>query len=635
MAMCMYLFLCKKKVPLLLFFIFTCSSLAINGKQSKDETDIDYLIDSYYRMYLTINDADPQSPDRKLYLDSALAYADQTRDNRLLGNLYYAVGEYYWKEKQEEDAHLFLRKSLTAYEKEPGTNLLKLNVLYRISVSYLWRQDAVSMKQCMNDMLAIVAKEPCDEAYIIAYPVVSAYYRILANNPEISDDIYYAYVDSVYSYDRAIVRIYESGDEQLQHAYASKVSTYYNNLVEAISIRRQPDWQEAVRLLDAGSRYLPPGDTLALHRYYHTKSRAFYNQQKYDDAIAVSLDILEIVRSCKDSTICLYDTYSILVDTYSAKGDYANALGYEKQRSDVIKKMNEQERYETIKELEARYETAKKELEIHTLQKQQQQLKYDRAIAFACFVSVAIVLFIGLLTNRIKRLKKEKEALQLSHQLEQRNKDYQLLVKESEQKLTEQYIAGLESERSRLAKELHDGVANDLLGLIFQLDTDMNKSLIAEKLGEAYNAVRDLSHQLIPPVLTHVTLANVLEDFVRKQNQANTSSVELSLSLEQAWEALPPNYALEAYRIIQEAVSNALKYARATRIEVTISFVDNILAGSVSDDGIGIDRPVRSEGIGLRVMRERAEQMGSTLQIDSVPGEGTRIAFRFNIPSFV
>lgn len=467
------------------------------------------------------------------------------------------------------------------------------------------------------------------EAYIITYPAISAYYRILANNPEISDESYAAYLDSVYKYDKETIRVYESGNEELKKNYANQMSTYYSNLVEIISIRENPDWDEVVHLIDKGSQFLQNSDTLAIQRNQHTKSRALYNQKKYDASIDVSLAVLKLLEHySKDTNACYYDTYSVLVDNYKAKADYKNALLYEQKRSDIIKNMNKIERYETIKDLETKYQTAEKELEISKLNEEKQQARYwITLIVFIALISVILSL-IGYLYNRIRRIKKEKESLLLAARIEQKEKEYKTLLAETEKKMLRRYVEGKESERKSLAKELHDSVANDIVSIILLYQNGEAHEKIEFMLNNTYNHIRQISHQLTPPEFNYVSLVGLIEDYVEILNKTTTTSYTIHIADSETrsmLDEIPDRLMKEMYYIIQESLSNIHKHANARNAEIRFSRQDEKIILSIIDNGKGFESQQEHKGIGLRTIADRCLEIEAELKVESTIGKGTTI----------
>lgn len=184
---------------------------------------------------------------------------------------------------------------------------------------------------------------------------------------------------------------------------------------------------------------------------------------------------------------------------------------------------------------------------------------------------------------------------------------------EAERQRKESYIEGMEQERSRLARELHDGVSNQLLAIEMKLNADGLTEQTMQLLNESREQVRRFSHELMPPEFEHATLDEILQDYAWKMDGTHSCHISYQSSPEDTdWSQLPHEKAYEIYRIVQEALTNALKHAKATEISVIMSLTGHHLEVSVCDKGSR--NSLRSgDGIGLRTMRQRAESIGATL----------------------
>ncbi len=185
--------------------------------------------------------------------------------------------------------------------------------------------------------------------------------------------------------------------------------------------------------------------------------------------------------------------------------------------------------------------------------------------------------------------------------------------REAERQRKESYIEGMEQERSRLARELHDGVSNQLLAIEMKLNADGLTEQTMQLLNESREQVRRFSHELMPPEFEHATLDEILQDYAWKMDGTHNCHISYQSSPEDTdWSQLPHEKAYEIYRIVQEALTNALKHAKATEISVIMCLTGHHLEVSVCDKG-SRNSLLSGDGIGLRTMRQRAESIGATL----------------------
>ncbi|WP_261987420.1 sensor histidine kinase [Actinomadura sp. HBU206391] len=199
--------------------------------------------------------------------------------------------------------------------------------------------------------------------------------------------------------------------------------------------------------------------------------------------------------------------------------------------------------------------------------------------------------------------------------------------------------AGVDDERRRLAAEIHDTIAQGLAGIVTQLqaatdheDPSMARdhieraaALARQSLGEARRSVQDLG----PGALEHDALPEALKKIV--DAWSTSTGVRAECVVTGVVEPLHDEVEATLLRIAQEAIANAGRHARATRLGVTLSYMDDEVSLDVRDDGSGFDSlavPGTARGFGLGGMRARAERIAGTLDIESEPGHGTAVSAR-------
>lgn len=195
--------------------------------------------------------------------------------------------------------------------------------------------------------------------------------------------------------------------------------------------------------------------------------------------------------------------------------------------------------------------------------------------------------------------------------------------------------AGVLDERQRMAGEIHDTLAQGLVGIITQLEaavqalpyeqdwrrhTDAAIELARESLAEARRSVQALA----PTPLEHAPLTDALDAVAAKWSER--SSVNAIVTSNGEPRALPQEIELTFLRTAQEALANVAKHAHASRVVITLSYMDGAVMLDVRDDGIGFAPTVQTGGFGLTAMRRRVEGVSGKLEVESSPGSGTTIA---------
>jgi signal transduction histidine kinase len=192
-------------------------------------------------------------------------------------------------------------------------------------------------------------------------------------------------------------------------------------------------------------------------------------------------------------------------------------------------------------------------------------------------------------------------------------------------------------ERNRLARELHDAVSQKLFGVVLSAESaatlaDRDPAAAREQLTrlgtlarEAQAELRSLIDELRPPSPAAEGLAIALRKHVAVLRRVFGTEVDLRVT---GAPRLEPEAEGEVFRIAQEALQNALRHARAGRVEVRLVADDGHLGLAVTDDGVGFeasDAELRGRRLGLTSMEERARALGGALSIESAPGAGTTI----------
>ncbi len=202
-------------------------------------------------------------------------------------------------------------------------------------------------------------------------------------------------------------------------------------------------------------------------------------------------------------------------------------------------------------------------------------------------------------------------------------------------------VSGVDEERQRMAREIHDTIAQGLTGVITQLEAagqargdsaeltrriDNAMHLARDSLAEARRAVRDL----LPSPLEERALPAALEEVTARWSSLNHVTAELTTT--GTTRRLHPEVEVTVLRVTQEALANVAKHAGASRVGVTLSYMGDLVSIDVRDDGIGLDPTALTNGnatgsgFGLTAMRQRVEGLSGTLEVESEPGSGTAIS---------
>ncbi len=207
------------------------------------------------------------------------------------------------------------------------------------------------------------------------------------------------------------------------------------------------------------------------------------------------------------------------------------------------------------------------------------------------------------------------------------------ITEKNEKKLQEQFSENLltsqEEERTRIARELHDSVGQQLT-LIKRRSQNLDQTEITKLTNSALEEVRSISRGLYPALLRELGLTQSIQQLVNEYDEQ--TDLFFSVDLDNIDGDFTKNTSLNFYRLIQECLTNIVKHARAKSVTVSITKEENSIIALISDNGKGFDvnDSKKKNSLGLKTIAERIRIMKGKLSIDSQLNTGTN--FIFTIP---
>jgi two-component system, NarL family, sensor kinase len=362
---------------------------------------------------------------------------------------------------------------------------------------------------------------------------------------------------------------------------------------------------------------------------YYTYKKDYEKAEKYaKDALSISY-----LHDYKNQRVKVFTQLSNLA---YARQDMHLGEYYSNQSSmleDSI--LNETIQKNTL-ELEKKYESEKKQHQIDHLEveKKIQELllqKKSRLNLFLVggFFALAII---SLLYYRNLRHKQKLQQFRINE-----------LETEKQLEATEAVLKGEEQERTRLAKDLHDGLGGMLSGIKYSFTT-MKENLIMtpdnqqafersmDMLDSSIKEMRRVAHNMMPETLVRFGLDTALKDFCSDINLSGALNVTYqSMGMESI--KLEQTLSITLYRIVQELLNNTMKHAKASSAIVQLNKSNDLLSITVEDNGMGFDTSLikMNNGIGWTNIQNRVEFLKGTLDITSREGEGTSVQIEVNI----
>lgn len=282
-----------------------------------------------------------------------------------------------------------------------------------------------------------------------------------------------------------------------------------------------------------------------------------------------------------------------------------------------------------IQQLEAQFKSNEQLAQIRQLEEEAGRNRIFILSLVAAFIGVAAIVLLAYRTYSQKKKIHDRDSLLQQSRIEQLEKEKQLLASEA-------IIRGQEEERTRMAKDLHDGLGGMLSGVKFSLTNmkvntmlDADATLVFERaldmLDHSIQELRRVAHNMMPEVLINFGLSEAVRGYCESIQQTKLLTIDFnSIGMT---ERVSKEVEIQSFRIIQELLNNVLRHANAQQVVVQLSKHDDQLFITVEDDGVGFDvGSMRDKNsAGLANIRNRLNLLKGTMEIDSTPDKGTSV----------
>jgi len=331
------------------------------------------------------------------------------------------------------------------------------------------------------------------------------------------------------------------------------------------------------------------------------------------------------------------DLHSRLADLYhEAFHDDKLAYQYQSRAVALRDSFETAEQKKRVNELEANYQSAEKDRALSQQQllltRNEIQLKQKNFWILFISVTTALAIVVIIIGYRNSKHKQKLNAIRI-----------QSLEKEREISTLQHIIAGEEQERSRLARELHDGIMVLFSAIRMKLrqlpkshkalTTDQEFNDLNVELEQAIKELRRTAHNLMPDMLLDGGLAEAVFYFCKSLQQ--NSPLHINFQLYGNLPRLKEDAELSLYRIIQELVQNIIRHAEANKALVQFNYRDEVLCITIEDNGKGFDSAsVTNKGVGLRSIETRLRALNGAMDIRSTPS-GTTVYLEFYLHTFI
>lgn len=533
--------------------------------------------------------------------EKALGIASQNQLPKQKASALNNMGLIYWNYNQLDKATDFITRASTEFEKI-GDNMNLANALNNLGL--IVNELTERQKGAMYHRKALALFSQIHDEYGIG----SALHNLAFSQTQPDSGLYYYY--------KAIRQQKKSGDDY-------GLAKTYNNM----AILYEWNYDSVQHYHDLAIEYhRKSGNLYGQASTLGTMANILQGRKQYERALAYALESERISKSI-DYTKYLWKIEATLGNIYFETEQYKLAAMHFKLSVSAKDSALQLEKFNTSQQLEFKYNVAKKEKlladqQADLAQKEkliaQEKLEKKTILVSLMVIVFAAVVLLGILGwyfNR-RRLRSQREhARQLA---------------EERERSLQQNLMGQEEERQRIAKDLHDGIVQDLAAI--KMNLEQIKELVPAERHEQFeqtrnslekttHEVRSISHQMMPTALRELGLIAALEDNLQKVLGLHNIRHEFfSRGIEGR---LPEKIEISLYRICQELINNVIKHSKATQVSISLTLINGFVTMHFEDNGKGFDVHKKSGGIGLTNLQSRVRIVNGEIRYETTEGSGT------------
>lgn len=587
------------------------------AKKAKDK----YMIAVFYRYIGSTYTYRTSYDTAHMYQRMQLEIAEDIQDKRLLQQVYFGSGNIYARQGLFDKAVDNYLKSMSFYGEDLGQGVDRSFVLKNLDKSYLY---------CHPVRTHLLTLGNIGECYRRLNNPERALYYLEQANDFIEKKMYPDMTCKIQIYRELGSVYFKQGD--IDKALETQLKVLH--LSKGVNQVTESDCKEALIKI-----YIIKEEYEKALEYAHDCLRMAKSLgDPYIDVLAWNsfADIYRAqgkYRECEIAALNAWNIDSTSVDTAPVSAfniAYANLFLGNKEKAALFfyknALFNEQKSnrdfQETLANQEVRYETEKKEMRIASLEREKQ---YYAGLSIAGGI-VLLLAFCVLFYRHRMNIQKRKI---VDQQCEIAEQHIRQLEQEKQLIATQSLLEGETTERSRLARDLHDGLGGMLSVVKLNLGkmknyvipdgADRNSFHNAQHmLDQSIGELRRVAHHMMPESLMRYGLNVSLEDYCRAIPSTHFHYFGTERRLDERLEIV-------LYRCAYELINNAIKYAEATSINVQLVIDHGLVLITIHDDGIGFDPDKISSGSGLNNIRTRISAYNGIMLIHSAPGKGTEV----------
>jgi len=559
----------------------------------------------------------------RYYLDSALELIPFTKDSILMISCYNAQAYLSNYQSDYSTAVDYLMKAMTVIDESTSPKLKQLLPQTYSNIGHNLIAEKQIQKGIDYEKKALRLRGyPNEQRYrvLLHLDIFDGYIQLQKYNEA------RLYLDSAIMYNNQLDNIV------LTALVANNEGFYYQSTNDYSKALKS--YLKAYQLNDStGNDYLKAeaGDNVA-QLYLKTKN--------YKESETYAREANEIGKQLHEYKV-VASTYNALEQVAASKSDYKNALQYAVLNKLYADSATNKSTQQTTLSLESRYQNQKKEKEIASLiaaniKKELEVVKQNRMLIAGSILSIAVIVVLGLsyTNSRQKRLIIEKEKMLQQEQIKFLERQQQIVSLQS-------MINGQETERTRIAKDLHDGLGGLFSTVKMYFSTmqhdspELERNQLFQKsftiVDTASLEVRRIAHNMMPEVLMKLGLANALRDLC--DNISAGKLLKVSLEVHGMNQRLNSTTEIMLFRIVQELLNNIIKHAHATEAIIQCVRDNSRLSVIVEDNGRGFNtiEANANNHAGMETVQSRVNYLNGRISIDSQKNVGTTVMMDFLI----
>jgi signal transduction histidine kinase len=349
---------------------------------------------------------------------------------------------------------------------------------------------------------------------------------------------------------------------------------------------------------------------------YLNMSRSLGNMNRYEEAIALNMEALKLSKELGDKRVRL-ECYKSIGIKLNNTNRYEEAYSYMDSALILEQELNSIDVQNAVLETDRKFQIAEKEKELLQSKNEKAQaellvLEKSRQLWFL-FGGLLLVLMIGwFVFYRTKQ--------------KQKSKISEIKIEEQQKGLTA-IIQAQEEERKRIAKDLHDGIVQQLGGLklgfqkVFEDNPTAETNKIVQVLDDSAQELRELSHKMMPRSLGELGLIPALEDML--DNTLGNTKISYQFEHFGLTNRFKENIEIAIYRIAQELVNNVIKHSKADKVNMQLFKSGSNVILIIEDNGKGMSDSPKNSGIGLMNISSRLDTLNGRVNFEPSPESGT------------